>query len=224
MAGKRTRGPDVLPRRAWTAEDNDLLRAMVTAKASRREVAAALGRSEGAVRIQSMKLGTRFCPEAARALAEASMAAVRADPRYRAKLGVSVSAAWTPERRARTSDRCTRLQLWRAGQAVLASDPDAAARRSAAARINMAAHRRDALAWCPPAWRDRYVAASYKLRSAGEARAMIEAEIAVEAARAERTAAADREAAWVAARDAMMRGGGRRVQAARVMEPGDARD
>lgn len=150
------RGPDTQPRRSWTDADNDQLRRLMAEGLSRRDVAAAAGRSEGAIRIQCNKLDLKFCPIAAKRRAREAMVAIRQSPEYRAKLSAGVRAAFSDEHRATLSARCHRLRLWERGQAVLATDPEAAQRRADKARVNMAKHRRDVLAWCPEPYRDTY--------------------------------------------------------------------
>lgn len=164
------RGPDAQQRRPWDDAANDQLRALMAEGLSRREVAAAAGRSESSVRIQCHKLGLKFCPIAAKRRARETMEAVRQSPEYRAKLAAGVRAAFTDEHRATLSARCHRLRLWERGQAVLATDPEAAERRAVKARENMRQHRRDALAWCPEAYRATYRANASKLRNAAEAK------------------------------------------------------
>lgn len=181
---KRRRGPDAQPRRAWTDADCLQLCALVDSGLSRREVAAAAGRTEGSVRIQMRKLELQFCPVAARARAVAAMAVIRQTPEYRAKVGAAIRAGFTDEHRATLSNRCRDLKLWQRGQAVLASDPAAAERRAVKARENMRAYHHQALAWCPAEYRDAYRRAAVKLRSAAAARAHIEAQIAMDAERA----------------------------------------
>jgi hypothetical protein len=150
---------------------------------SRRDVAAAAGRSEGAVRIQCHKLGLKFCPIARARRSREGVQAVWRTPEYRAKVSAGVRAAYTEEHRATLSARCHRLRLWERGQAVLATDPEAAQRRADKARVNMAKHRRDALAWCPEPYRDTYRANAAKLRNAAEAKRVTLDQIAADAAR-----------------------------------------
>jgi hypothetical protein len=195
------RGLDKKSRRPWSAADDAQLVALVGQGLSRRDVAALAGRSQGAVRIRAKKLNVQFCPERAKQRAREAMAAIRQSPEYRAKLSAGVKAAMTDERRAYHSERCTKLRLWERGQAVLATDAEAAKRRAEKASVNLRKHRLDAMAWCPPAYRDEYHVLASKLRGRGgaeQARRMIEDTIA----RDKRRAAAD-------ARKRMLQGTGR---------------
>jgi len=176
-----TRSLPFQPSRRWTDADNDRLRALVADGLSRREVAASLGRSENAVRMQCRKLGLSFCRLRARARIAAAMADVWQSLEYRAKVGEAVAATWTDERRAKQSQMSRERQLWKHGHAALAPDTEARARQKAAASAAMKEMRKDALAWCPLEYRDDYrflqKAAGYR---AAEARAIIKAQIATD--------------------------------------------
>lgn len=175
------RGPDLQPRRFWTEADNQQLRELMAAGLSRRDVAASLGRSENAVRMQCRKLGLVFCRLRARARIAAAMADVWQSLEYRAKVGEAVAATWTDERRAKQSQMSRERQLWKHGHAALAPDTEARARQKAAASAAMRAMRSQALAWCPMEYRDdyRFLQKSGGYRAA-EARVIIEAQIATD--------------------------------------------
>lgn len=174
-----TRGPDCLPRRAWTAADNEQLRALMAEGLSRRAVAAGLKRTENAVRMQCRKLGLQFCEATARARASAAVALMWQSSSYRAKVSAGISAAWTADRRARQADAARGRRLWEFGQAELAAGSEARRRQQQAAAKAMRALRKDALAWCPLEYRQDYRmlqrVGGYR---AAEARALIEQQIA----------------------------------------------
>lgn len=172
------RGPDLLPRRPWTEADNEQLRALMAEGRSRREVAAALARSENAVRLQCRKLGLRFDETRARDRMRSAVAKAWTSPGYRERVGAKISASWTPERRAAQAVAARDRRLWTFGHAVLAEGGEARARQRCAAAAALRALRRKALAWCPLEYRDDYrllkTAGGY---SAADARRLIEQQI-----------------------------------------------
>lgn len=150
------RGPDKLPRRLWTAEDDERLRAMMAENMARKDIAAALDRTENAVQDRCTKFGLKFDQAASRARAAASMSKVYSDPAYKAKLRKAISKAWSPERKAWMAEQARERRFWEAGHAALAADPEARERQRSRAAKAGREYGEKRMSWCPPHLRDEY--------------------------------------------------------------------
>jgi len=149
-----------MPRR-WTAEDDAILLAMMAECRSRRDIAAALGRSESTITRRCQMLGVEFSRELSDANRRATMIARWQTPEYRADISAKASASWTDERRA----------TMRA--------------RSLAAKERGATFppKNKRLDWCPAEYRDDYHLLTRSKMTAAEAREIIEAQMARDAKR-----------------------------------------
>lgn len=150
------RGPDHLPRRLWSAEDDDLLRALMAEKLSRKEVAERLGRTEWAIGDRCRRLGLEFDKAVARQRAAVAMSKVYSDPSYKAKLSKAISRAWSPERRAAMREAALERRFWEEGHKTLREDPEARARQKARAAQAGREWGEKRMAWCPPKFREEY--------------------------------------------------------------------
>lgn len=139
-----------MSRRAYSAQDDATMRAMIAAGALSPEVAAALGRSRHAVLKRAEKLGLKWSRGAVHARRCATLRRHDQSPTR----GAAVSAKWTPERRERQRALMAERKLW------LLQDEAARKRMGKTAAKASWAKR---YAWCPP-----YLLPEYRvLRSHG---------------------------------------------------------
>jgi len=148
------------PRHKWKPCDDDALRAMCERNCDWPIIAKRMGRTICSVRRRAQRLDLKLD--------------IFRDPKRGA---AKVAASYTPERRARYSDRCKRIKIWEGGHAVIAANPQINVEKGkAVSRAKQAWWN-----WCPPQYRDQYRALTRSQFTAAEARAIVEAQIAKDA-------------------------------------------
>lgn len=134
--------------RAWTTEQEDILRRQIAAGLSHRAIGEGMGRTWQAIANRCRKLGLSN-PEAARLNAAVAQRAVFCNPKRRAEISEKISRSWSPERRERHAEMARALTArlgWR--------KPSPEGRRRMSKGCSDWHRRR--WAWLPEKYRDEY--------------------------------------------------------------------
>lgn len=160
MRARKPRSAETMPRRPWTAYEDDMLRSMKTASASGKEIADVLGRTPVAVKQRAFKIGADMCDrDVHRERAKQGLAASKLTPEYKAAHSAGLTAAWAsnPGRREQAAALAKARDLQGSSRRAISACPVKQERQRERGRKLAASRGVAAWSWCPA-----YLAEAYR--------------------------------------------------------------